>query len=215
MRQRTPIQLLRRLAVLVGSAAFATALAAGIAILAGQIGQIGQIGRTGQIGAPSPSPDFALVTKARAAPARRPPAHRAPAALQARCRVLIIHGLKTPAPFPRSLKHLRSRLTAKPFKVFRSFQLLRKKTLPLATGRLTRAPLVGPYRVEAQLLSRLHTRAHKSRLQMRLSLFRKRSRHRGAKRLLRTKLVIDQGGTLFLAGPRYKAGRLILALTCK
>lgn len=201
MRLRKPLPRSRRL-----PGWTLNAVLAGLTALAG----LAALAALAPMSGPLSGPEAVGVRVAHAAPARR-----AAAPLQARCKVLVIQGRKTPGAFPANLRHLRSRLAAKPFKVFRSFELLGTKTLPLATGRLTRAALVGPYRVEAQLLSRLRARRRKPRLQLQLSLFRKRTRLEGAKRLLRTKLVIDQGGTLFLAGPRYRAGRLILALTCK
>ncbi len=143
------------------------------------------------------------------------PAHRAAPALRAVCEVQIIEGRKQPGAFPRALRRLRSRLAGQPFKRFRSFRLLKKTTLSLATGRRTRRRLVGPYRFEGQLLARVVTARHRSRLQFRLSLYRQRVSMKPGKRLLRTTLELDRGGTLFLAGPRYRAGRLIFALTCR
>ena len=148
-------------------------------------------------------------------PADAAPARKASPAVEARCTVRIIHGLKKPGAFPADLKPLQSRLAGKPFQRFKSFKLLKTKVLPLATGRLTRKSLVGPYRFEGQLLARVIAAKGRKRLRFQLSLYRRRARMKAAKRLLHTKLVIDQGGTMFLAGPRYKCGRLIFALTCK
>ena len=135
--------------------------------------------------------------------------------LRARCTVTMIHGLKTPGGFPNKLKHLRSRLRAHPFNRFLSFAFLGQINMKLRTGRLSSEKLVGPYHLEGQLLSQVRTSRTKKRLRFTLSLHRRRTRYRAAKRMLKTTLVLDRGGTMFLAGPSYKGGKLVLGLTCK
>ncbi|MFH2006890.1 MAG: hypothetical protein ABI333_09930 [bacterium] len=135
--------------------------------------------------------------------------------LTATCKVHVIQGQHAPGRFPKALQHLRRRLDAQPFKVFRSFALLKVTSLRLSTGQLSSKKLVGPYRLEGQLLSQLLSAKHRRRLRFELALYRRRTRFRAAKRLLKSTLVLDRGGTMFLAGPPHKGGKLILGLTCR
>lgn len=148
-----------------------------------------------------------------------PPASaRAPKAtpkLSASCKIHVINGLNTPGKFPASLRHLKRRLKAQPFKVFLSFKLLRVSSMKLATGRIARAKLAGPYRLEGQLISQLLAARHKRRLRFELALYRRRTRFKAAKRMLKTTLVLDRGGTFFFVGPPHKGGKLVIGITCK
>ncbi len=131
------------------------------------------------------------------------------------CKIHVINGLKVPGKFPASLSHMRRRLKAQPFKVFLSFKLLRISTLKLAQGRLARARLAGPYRLEGQLLSVLLGPGGKQRLRFELALYRRRTRFKAARRMLKTTLVLDRGGTFFFVGPPHKGGKLIIGITCR
>ena len=61
--------------------------------------------------------------------------------LSATCKIHVINGLNIPGKFPASLRHLKRRLKAQPFKVFLSFKLLRVTSMKLATGRIVRTKL--------------------------------------------------------------------------
>lgn len=137
------------------------------------------------------------------------------ARLEARCKIHVIHGLNVPGPFPRALRHLRSHLVAQPFKAFLSFKLLKVVPLRIREGKVAGKELVGPYRLEILLREQLLTARGKRRLRFTLSLHRRRSRFRAARRMLRSRLVLDRGGTLFLAGPRHQTGRLVIGVTCR
>lgn len=133
----------------------------------------------------------------------------------ATCEVLVIQGLDQAGPFPKALVPLRSRLASRPFSRFRSFQLLGNRSLALVPGERRRAPMVGTYVLEAELLSRVVSAKGPERLRFALTLERLLDRQRPAKRVLRSVLVLDRGGTLFLAGPRHERGTLVFGLTCR
>lgn len=133
----------------------------------------------------------------------------------ASCKIHVINGLNVPGKFPASLRHLKRRLQAQPFKVFLSFKLLRVASMKLATGRIARAKLAGPYRLEGQLISTIIAARHKRRLRFELALYRRRTRYKAAKRMVKTTLVLDRGGTFFFVGPPYKGGKLVIGITCR
>jgi hypothetical protein len=135
--------------------------------------------------------------------------------LRASCKIHVINGLNVPGKFPASLRHLKRRLKAQPFKVFLSFKLLRVASMKLATGRIARAKLAGPYRLEGQLISKVLATRHKHRLRFELALYRRRTRYKAAKRMLKTTLVLDRGGTFFFVGPPHKGGKLVIGITCR
>lgn len=136
-------------------------------------------------------------------------------ALKASCKIHVINGLNVPGKFPASLRHLKRRLGAQPFKVFLSFQLLRVASMNLASGRIARAKLAGPYRLEGQLISKVLASRHKRRLRFELALYRRRTRFKPAKRMLKTTLVLDRGGTFFFVGPPHRGGKLVIGIRCK
>ncbi len=135
--------------------------------------------------------------------------------LSASCKIHVINGLNVPGKFPPSLRHLKRRLQAQPFKVFLSFKLLRVASMKLATGRIARAKLAGPYRLEGQLISEVLAARHKRRLRFELALYRRRTRYKAAKRMLKTTLVLDRGGTFFFVGPPHKGGKLVIGISCR
>jgi len=135
--------------------------------------------------------------------------------LSAGCKIHVINGLNVPGRFPASLRHLKRRLQAQPFKVFVSFKLLRVASMKLASGRIARAKLAGPYRLEGQLISQVLASRHKRRLRFELALYRRRTRYKAAKRMLKTTLVLDRGGTFFFVGPPHKGGKLVIGITCQ
>ncbi len=151
-----------------------------------------------------------VVPQAHARKAKSPPR-----GLSASCKIHVINGLNVPGKFPASLRHLKRRLGAQPFKVFLSFKLLRVASMKLATGRIARAKLVGPYRLEGQLLSKVLAAPKKRRLRFELALYRRRTRYKAAKRMLKTTLVLDRGGTFFFVGPPHKGGKLVIGISCK
>ena len=169
------------------------------------------------VGAAPAAPDMSPATSRQAtktAPARTAPP-RAASRPVASCEVHIIHGLKQAGPFPKALSHLRSRLASRPFDAFRSFVLLGTRSLALVSGERRRATMVGPYVLEAELLSRVVSPRGPERLRFSLTLERLAQRQRPAKRVLRSVLVLDRGGTLFLAGPRHEHGTLVFGVTCR
>jgi hypothetical protein len=135
--------------------------------------------------------------------------------LTASCKLHVINGLNVPGRFPASLRHLKRRLTAQPFKVFLSFKLLRVATMNLATGRVATAKLAGPYRLEGQLISQVVAGRYQRRLRFELALYRRRTRFRVAKRMLKTTLLLDRGGTFFFVGPPHQGGKLVIGITCR
>lgn len=151
-----------------------------------------------------------LVPQARARKAKH-----ASGGLSAGCRIHVINGLNVPGKFPASLRHLKRRLQAQPFKVFLSFKLLRVASMKLAAGRIARVKLAGPYRLEGQLISQVLASRHKRRLRFELALYRRRTRYKAAKRMLKTTLLLDRGGTFFFVGPPHQGGKLVIGISCK
>ena len=137
------------------------------------------------------------------------------AGLRASCTIHVINGLNVPGKFPKRLRHLKRKLSAQPFKVFLSFKLLRVAKMKLTTGSIARTRLAGPYRLEGQLLGQLLTSKRLRRLRFELALYRRRTRMRPAKRMLKSTLVLDRGGTFFFVGPPHKGGKLVIGITCK
>jgi len=87
--------------------------------------------------------------------------------------------------------------------------------MKLATGRIACAKLAGPYRLEGQLISTVLASRHKYRLRFELALYRRRTRYKAAKRMLKTTLVLDRGGTFFFGGGPHKGGKLVIGITCR
>jgi hypothetical protein len=145
----------------------------------------------------------------------RPPAHRPETKPVAACEILIIQGLDQPGPLPKSLSPLRSQLESRPFTRFRSFRLLGRRSVALVSGERRRASLVGPYVLEAELLAQVTSPSGLDRLRFVLTLDKLNKQQRSPKRVLKSVLVLDRGGTLFLAGPRYERGTLVLGLSCR
>jgi hypothetical protein len=76
------------------------------------------------------------------------------------------------------------------------------------------AVLVGPYVLHLELLDKIERSGRRDRYRFHLKLVAKRSKkkpqvfHSG-------RMLLDEGGTFFIAGPRYKGDTLILAITLK
>ena len=127
---------------------------------------------------------------------------------------MIILGQARPAPLPASLARFRGDLAGRPFKRFGSFSLLGKRRITLRRTQRSRRDLVGPYRFEGRLLGRAPRRTGPGQIRFEAYLYRRRP-GRKDRRLLRTRLLATAGTTVLLAGPRYRRGRLIFALSCR
>lgn len=146
----------------------------------------------------------------RAAPARQRQARPV-----ATCQVHVIRGLHTPGQFPKQIRHLRSSLDVRPFSRFLSFELLKTASLQLFSRQQSRVHTVGPYWLEAELLGQVVSSRRVERLRFILSLERRAEGRHAARNMLRSTLVLDRGGTLFLAGPRHGPGTLVFGVTCR
>lgn len=134
-------------------------------------------------------------------------------AVQSKGTVKLILGSQKRAAFPKKLAAWRHQLTRPPFSAFKSFKVLKNLNFTLTAGRPVTALLAGPYVLSVKLINRITTRKGKVRYRFQLKLTAKRKRR--AKLLHSSRMLLDKGGTFFLAGPRYRSGTLILGITLR
>jgi hypothetical protein len=154
----------------------------------------------------------ALAFEARSAPPGARPRGSKPA-VQSKGTVKLILGSQKKSAFPKKLAAWRHQLTRPPFSVFKSFKVLKNLNFTLTAGRPVTALLVGPYVLSVKLINRITTRKGKTRYRFQLKLTAKRKRR--AKLLHSSRMLLDKGGTFFLAGPRFKSGTLILGIALR
>jgi hypothetical protein len=99
--------------------------------------------------------------------------------------------------------------------VFLSFSFLKLIPLPVVEAQPVKRALDGPYHLELELKEQLLTGRNTRRLRFVLTLEQREARQTRSKQLLRTTLLVDRGGTLFLAGPPHAGGKLVIGLTCE
>jgi hypothetical protein len=131
----------------------------------------------------------------------------------ARCSVRIVHALHeldatAPAIDPR-LTRLRPYLDKPPFTAWKQFKLLDDKQLPLPPRQTDRFDLPNGKVGSLTYVDHLLTDDKRHRLRLRLQI------HDGARTLVNTVFVLDEGGVVVQAGQHFQKGLLILGVSCE
>ena len=134
--------------------------------------------------------------------------------LKARAEITLISGRqKGPKKLPKQLAAWRKKLTKPPFSVFKSFSVLKKIAKTLTKQKSLSVVLAGPYVLHLKLIQGVKGSRRRIRYRFHLKLLSKKGRK--SKLLHSGRMLLDKGGTFFIAGPRYKGGTLILGITLK
>ncbi len=127
---------------------------------------------------------------------------------------LILGSQKGGKTFPKALREWQKQLTAPPFSLFKSFRVLKQIKRPLSDRKSLSLVLVGPYLMDLGLLEGVDVKGKPMRYRFNLKLFSKKGSKK--KKLLHSgRMLLDKGGTFFVAGPRHEDGTLILGITLK
>jgi hypothetical protein len=128
------------------------------------------------------------------------------------CTVRVIHAKKT-GDFDKELEALRPQLTKTPLlDSFKGFSLLKKHELSLRPGaEPTRFELPGGQSGSLGFEGPAESPPDKAKTRLRLKL----QLHDVGARLLSTKLVINDGGTVMQGGIKHEDGTLVLGITCR
>jgi len=127
---------------------------------------------------------------------------------------LILGSQKGKGGLPKELREWQKQLTAPPFSLFKSFRVVKQIKRPLSNKKDLSLVLVGPYLMDLGLLERVAVKGKPIRYRFDLKLFSKKGSKK--KKLLHSgRMLLDKGGTFFVAGPRHEDGTLILGITLK
>jgi hypothetical protein len=127
------------------------------------------------------------------------------------CTIRSIHGLQAKGKIDKRLAFLRKQLSKPPFSAYRTMKLLEAKELKLAQAGRKKVPLPTGKVLKLTFKEKLLGRKDDIRLRMHLSITPPK-----AKRFLPgTLFTIADGGTLLVAGDKYKKGTLVVGITCE
>lgn len=129
------------------------------------------------------------------------------AATKAACSVRVIHATKQGSQFDTRLEPLRPQLTRPPLDSWKGFALLKQHELLIASGSSQTFDVPGDHQGVLSYEGRADA-AGKLRLRLKLEI------QDGAAKLLSTKFVINNGGTVLQAGIQHDKGLLVLGFTC-
>ena len=129
------------------------------------------------------------------------------AATKASCAVRVIHATKQGGQFDTRLEPLRPQLTRPPLDSWKGFALLRQHELVIASGSSQTFEVPGDHQGVLSYEGRADA-AGKLRLRLKLEI------QDGSAKLLSTKFVINNGGTVLQAGIQHNKGLLVLGFTC-
>jgi hypothetical protein len=126
----------------------------------------------------------------------------------ANCEVRIIHALHEGEGIDARITKLRPYLEKAPFTAWKQFKLLEDKDLPLAPHATDKFRLPNGKEGSLTYVDHLLREDRKHRLRLRLAI------HDGAKEVMNTVFVLDEGGVVVQAGQHYQRGLLILGVSC-
>ena len=130
------------------------------------------------------------------------------AAGKAVCSVRVIHATANGTDFDARLEPLRPQLKGQAFQSFTRFALLKQHELSIGGGASQNFEVPGEHQGVLSYEGRADS-GGKQRLRLRLEI------QDGAAKLLSTKFVINDGGTVMQAGMKYDKGVLVLGITCR
>jgi hypothetical protein len=130
------------------------------------------------------------------------------AAGKAVCSVRVIHATAVGTDFDARLEPLRPQLKGQAFQSFTHFALLKQHELSIAGGATQSFDMPGEHQGVLAYEGRADA-SGKHRLRLRLEI------QDGKAKLLSTKFVINDGGTVMQAGLKYDKGVLVLGITCR
>lgn len=110
--------------------------------------------------------------------------------------------------FDARLEPLRPQLKGQAFQSFSRFSLIKQHELSIAGGASQNFEVPGEHQGVLSYEGRADS-GGKQRLRLRLEI------QDGAAKLLSTKFVINDGGTVMQAGMKYDKGVLVLGITCR
>ena len=135
-----------------------------------------------------------------------PPKKRSPRVAQANaagCTIRSIHAHQGKGGIDKRLAFLRKQLSRPPFSAFKAFGLVKAKELHIPRAVTREATLPTKKVLQLTFKDKLSV-GKKFRLRMHLVI----------KPRLNTVFTIDNRGTLLVAGDKYKAGTLVVGITC-
>ncbi len=127
---------------------------------------------------------------------------------KALCSVRVIHATANGTDFDARLEPLRPQLKGQAFQSFTRFALLKQHELSIAGGSSQSFEVPGEHQGVLSYEGRVDA-GGKQRLRLRLEI------QDGKAKLLSTKFVINDGGTVMQAGLKYDKGVLVLGITCR
>lgn len=127
----------------------------------------------------------------------------------ARCAVRIIQGSHEGQGIDPKITRLRPYLEKDPFTAWKNFQLLEQKDLTVPPKATQTFALPNGKQAALTYVDHVLRPDGKHRLRLRLEV------EKGAKKLLDTTFVLDEGGMVLQAGQAHHAGMLILAFSCE
>lgn len=138
-----------------------------------------------------------------------------PAEVRAQARIILIAGSqKAAGKLPKTLRAWRRKLKKPPFSAFKSFRVLKTIRQALSTKKALTAVLAGPYVLHIKLLGKQSRPGKRARYRFFLKLTAKR-RKRKVRVVHSGRMLLDKGGTFFIAGPRFHKETLILGITLR
>ncbi len=147
------------------------------------------------------------VAVAQTDPPKAVPVEAKPAS-KATCSVRVIHATANGNEFDARLEPLRPQLKGQAFQSFSRFSLIKQHELSIAGGASQNFEVPGEHQGVLSYEGRADS-GGKQRLRLRLEI------QDGAAKLLSTKFVINDGGTVMQAGMKYDKGVLVLGITCR
>jgi hypothetical protein len=130
----------------------------------------------------------------------------------AACTVRVIHAKKT-GELDKELEALRPQFTKPPLDSFKGFSLLKRHELQLRPGaEPTKFELPNGQSGSLEFDGKAESPpdgGHKTRLKLKLQL------HDVGARLLSTRLLLNDGGTVLQGGIKHEDGTLVLGITCR
>jgi len=126
----------------------------------------------------------------------------------ARCKVQMVQALADGGGVDPRLERLKPYFQKPPFTAWKKFTLLEEKTFEVKPGAPASFALPSGRQAQLTYVDHVLREGGKHRLRLKLAI------DDGAKRLLETVIVLDEGGVFLEAGQKLAAGLLVLAFSC-
>jgi hypothetical protein len=131
-------------------------------------------------------------------------------AAPASCTIRSIHGLAAPGGLDKRLRPLHKQLARPPFSSFKTMKLIKASALVIPQNSMKQVTLPTGKILKLTFKEKLLERKDKVRLRMHLSI----TPPKKTRFLPGTLFTIANGGTLLVAGDKYKGGTLVVGVTC-